>query len=288
VRRSSRQPAGIDRGSDYLIPRSAWKDGATWPQQPSVFRMSVLFLEEDQPFATAFKRELSRYAVDVTIAGSLSLGRDLLAKMGASLDAILFDLSWRNGRVEDLLPDIDALPRQSAIVILADPHDPIRPLMVCYRPIFVPKTIAPESLIGILTATVDGYVQYTILRFARRFALSSKQLQILNSLAMGLSPKEVALGSNRSTQAVYAHMGRICAKSGCKNYQEVVALLFRFACHGLGHPTENDKSADAHRMKNNRLQFSTLANETSGCIRSLAQDNSDNLGLPEGPGASET
>ena len=109
---------------------------------------------------------------------------------------------------------------------------PLRP--TSYRVVLTPKTIAPASLASILRRSARGYAQCTIDRFGRHFGLTSKEVETLDHVASGTSPKEVAGVLACSIQAVYAHLTRICDKTSCASYQEVVAMLFRFSCHGLG------------------------------------------------------
>jgi DNA-binding CsgD family transcriptional regulator len=57
----------------------------------------------------------------------------------------------------------------------------------------------------------------------------------LDRVANGISPKQIAVEFGCSMQAVYAKLARVSTKTGCANYPEVVARLFQFSCHGLGH-----------------------------------------------------
>jgi DNA-binding NarL/FixJ family response regulator len=201
-----------------------------------VRRLKVLFVEDDPSCAAAFRRALAQYQIDVAVAKDLSSARLLLRGLRTHLDAVLLDLDLPDGRGEDLLPEIDAISRQPGIVILSDFLDQIRPEAASYRPILVPKTITPASLAAVLRIAVGGYVQGTLVRFAKRFGLTRRESEILDRLAKGASPKEVALEFDCSMQAVYAHLGRVCTKTNCASYREVVAALFQFSCHGLGRP----------------------------------------------------
>jgi hypothetical protein len=51
----------------------------------------------------------------------------------------------------------------------------------------------------------------------------------------GSSPKEIAAALGCSIQAVYAHLTGVGMKTKCVCYKEIVAKLFQFSCHGLGH-----------------------------------------------------
>jgi hypothetical protein len=47
--------------------------------------------------------------------------------------------------------------------------------------------------------------------------------------------KEIAERMNCSAPTVYGHLDRICEKTHCQDYHEVVAKLFSFACQARGH-----------------------------------------------------
>jgi DNA-binding CsgD family transcriptional regulator len=87
---------------------------------------------------------------------------------------------------------------------------------------------------GILKTAADGHALATIKRFSRRFKLSDKETEILSRVTDGASPKAIAAEMRCSLQAVYARLAKICARTSCDSYQEVVAKLFQFSCHGLG------------------------------------------------------
>jgi DNA-binding CsgD family transcriptional regulator len=145
------------------------------------------------------------------------------------------DLHLPDGRGEDLLPEIEALSRQPGIVILSDFLDEVRPDVTSYRAVLVPKTIAPAALASLLHQGASGYAQDTLIRFATKYRLTSKEVEVLGCVARGASPKQAAADLVCSVQVVYVHLAGVCARTGCASYHEVVAKLFQFSCHGLGH-----------------------------------------------------
>jgi DNA-binding NarL/FixJ family response regulator len=205
--------------------------------------MSVLFVEDTGPCARAFKRALETYGVDIVVAADLSQARRLLRERGEQFDAVLLDLHLPDGRGEDLLPEIEALTKQPGIVILSDFLDEVRPEVTSYRVVLASKTISPSALAAILHQGATGYVDDTLTRFARNYRLTSRETEILGRVASGASPKQTAADLACSVQVVYVHLAGVCAKTGCASYHEVVAKLFQFSCHGLGHNAETRRSA---------------------------------------------
>jgi DNA-binding CsgD family transcriptional regulator len=67
-----------------------------------------------------------------------------------------------------------------------------------------------------------------------RFNLSQREREATVLLAQGLRAKEIAQHIGRSEKTVYAHLARVCMKTGCRDHHEVVCALLSFACHGLG------------------------------------------------------
>jgi DNA-binding NarL/FixJ family response regulator len=161
--------------------------------------------------------------------------RRLLSQLGSSFDAVLLDLRLPDGRGEDLLADIEGLSPQPGIVIFSDYLHDLRPEAASYRTIQTSKQTPPALLAGILRLAAKGYAHSTLGRFAKQFGLTVRESDILNRVAGGINPKQIAVDLECSIQAVYAHLVRIGKKTDCDGYHEVVAKLFRFACQSLGH-----------------------------------------------------
>lgn len=198
-------------------------------------RIKALFVEDNGSYAQAFGRALGRYAIDCVTVTTLAAARRLLQQLHETIHVVLLDLHLPDGRGEDLLPDIEALSRQPGIVILSSFLDEVRPETVSYRTMLTPKTITPSSLALIIHQAAHGYAYRTISRFAKHFALSPKETEVLGLVGVGISPKQTAGLQGCSVQTIYARLARIAEKTGCASYQEVVAKLFRFSCHDLGH-----------------------------------------------------
>ena len=213
--------------------------------------IQVLLVEDNENCAAAFRQSLDPYDIDTSIATSAASARQFLIQLGVRFDAVLLDLPLPDGRGENLLSDIEALSKQPGIVILSDFLGEISPEATSYRAVIAPKTIAPSCLASILRHTANGYAECILKRFAKHFSLTPGEMKVLDHVATGSSPKETAAAIGCSTQAVYAHLKGIGVKTSCGCYQEVVAKLFQFSCHGLGrgicldHDTRVPRSLDS-------------------------------------------
>lgn len=199
----------------------------------------VLFIEDDRSCASAFKRALASFAIDCIVAETAAGARALMRAYGEGFDAVLLDLRLPDGRGEDLLPELEALPKQPGIIIFSDFLQEMRPEATSYRAIPCSKQVTPLVLASLLRVAAKGYAECTLNRFAMHFGLTSREHEVLERVSRGNGPKHVALDLGCSLQAIYAHLGKIGRKTGCSSYQEIIAKLFRFSCHGLGHTLEN-------------------------------------------------
>jgi DNA-binding CsgD family transcriptional regulator len=80
-----------------------------------------------------------------------------------------------------------------------------------------------------------GYARPVIQRFVTTFGLSKRETEAIALASQGLKAKEIAGRMRCSEPTVYGHLSRICTKTGCCDYHEVVAKLFAFACRAVGH-----------------------------------------------------
>ena len=173
--------------------------------------------------------------IDIMVAEDTSSARQYLSDYGNGVDAVLLNFDLPDKKCAALLPIVEALPKQPGVVILNTHPDGIEPATTSYRVFWASRTTSPAALAAILRLAAQGYARCTLRRFARRFMLTGKESEILDRLANGISPKQIAPDLGCSIQAVYAHLARVSTKTGCANYQEVIAKLFQFSCHGLGH-----------------------------------------------------
>ncbi len=134
------------------------------------------------------------------------------------------------------MPEIEALPTQPGVIILTSGFDEVRPEATLYRAIWVSKSVQPPALAKIMRRVAKGCAHETLDRFAKHFRLTRKETRVLDLVASGVGPKQIAADLDCSAQAVYALLARASNKTASVSYQEVVAKLFQFSCHGLGHP----------------------------------------------------
>ena len=214
------------------LPEEPPQAGQVGKRASSAIR--VLLIEDNKSFSSAFKRALGQFAVDCVVAETMATARGLIRAWGDSFDAILLDLKLPDGRGEDLLPELEALPRQPGIVIFSDFLLEMRPEVTSCRTIPTSKQVMPPVLASLLHVTGKRYAECTLDRFAKDHNLTRKEHEVLQRIARGDSPKGVALDLGCSLQAVYAHLARIARKTGCSSYHETVAKLFQFSCRGLG------------------------------------------------------
>jgi DNA-binding NarL/FixJ family response regulator len=203
----------------------------------------ALLVDDMGSSATSFKQALAVLGIDIVIASNLSQARRLLQARGDIFDAVLLAVQLPDGCGEDLLPEIEALARQPAIVVLTDSLEEVRPDVISYRTVLAPKTTGLSTLAAILHQGANGHADDTLTRFARNYRLTEKESKVLACVARGASPKQTASHLACSVQAIYVHLGGICAKTNCTSYPGVMAKLFQFSCHGLGHDAGAERQA---------------------------------------------
>jgi DNA-binding NarL/FixJ family response regulator len=195
---------------------------------------TVLLIEGKSPPPTSFGEALLRQGFVVLVAATLRCARRVLVDPDVRVDVVLFDRNLPDGTAEHLLSELEELPRQLGIVILADSADDFCAGALERGGVIVPVATPWSVLGGILKTAANGHAVATIKRFSRRFKLSDREIEILRRVTDGASPKAIAAEMRCSLQAVYARLAKICARTSCESYQEVVAKLFQFSCHGLG------------------------------------------------------
>jgi DNA-binding NarL/FixJ family response regulator len=207
--------------------------------------LSALLVDHDEAWQAKLGRTLVAHGIVLHVAANVSRARRFLQSANHPVDVVLINPVLSDGRGEDLLAEIEALPRQPGVVILTSCADEKRWEAASYRAIWVPKGAEPEALARIMRRAARGYAQDTLYRFARRFRLTRKEARVLDGIASGVGPKQIALSLGCSAQAIYALLAKVSTKTKCSSYQEVVAKLFLFSCHGLGHAAWNLPSCDA-------------------------------------------
>ena len=197
--------------------------------------IDVLLVDADPKFAQAVTRDFDRNNFTVTVAGTLAEARTLLGQAVAPVDVVVLAIRLPDGSGQSLLADIDACPRQPAVLLTSTLPSNLEPECLQYRPVSIVKPLSTILLQRMVRAVAMGYARSSIQRFLTRFKLTKHEKEVVALLAHGLKPKEIANHLHSSDKAVYAALARTCAKTGCIDYHQLVGNLFAFTCQTLGH-----------------------------------------------------
>jgi DNA-binding NarL/FixJ family response regulator len=204
---------------------------STGPSRP----ISVLLVEDDPDITHAIVQDFGLGGVDVRVAPTLAAARELLRQQSTSIDIVILELRLPDGRGESLLPDIDACPRQPGAIITSAFLPELRAEALEYRPVAMAKPVSTAALLRVVRTVAAGYTMPLIRRFVRRFHLSRRETAAMALLAVGLNAKEIAFRLGCSEKTVYAHLARICAKTGSCDHYALVGRLLAFSCQATGH-----------------------------------------------------
>jgi DNA-binding NarL/FixJ family response regulator len=202
----------------------------------------VLLVEDDSCAADAIACNFSRNALEVTVARTLADAKAFLREGASPFDVVILELHLPDGRGESLLPDIETCPRQPATIITSASLQELQTDALVYRPITVSKPVSPAALLRMVRTVVGGYARPVIERFVTGIDLSRRETEAIVLVAQGLKAKEIAGRMRCSEPTVYGHLARVCEKTGCSDYHEVVARLFAFACQAVGHTPPDHKA----------------------------------------------
>lgn len=204
--------------------------------------ISVLLVENDLRSAAAIARDFARSGVKVTVARTLADARVCLHQSQPAIDVVISELRLPDGRGESLLADIEACPRQPAVIITSAFPAELQAAALEYRPVVVAKSVGTSALLRMVRTVVGGYAKPVIKRFVSGFDLSKRETESIVLVAQGLRAKEIAERMRCSEPTIYGHLARVCEKTGCSDYHEVVARLFAFACQAVGHTPPDHKA----------------------------------------------
>ena len=196
-------------------------------------QLRVLLVDDDVDAAIAIEHAFGRNGVSVTIAGSLADARVVLRQR--PIDVVITEIWLPDGRGESLLPDIEACSRQPAVIITSAFLPELQSSALEYHPLALSKPVAPHALLRMARTVARGYAEPAMERFIRRFNLSNREAEATVFVASGLKPKEAAERMRCSEKTIYTYLVRVCAKTCCHDYHEVIGKLLAFACHVLGH-----------------------------------------------------
>lgn len=193
----------------------------------------VLLVEDDQSVADPIRRHFGHVGVPVTVASTIADAQRVLCTTG--VDVLVLKSQLPDGAGETLLPEIDCLRRQPAVLITGTCIHELQPGSLQYRPIAIPEGAAPYPLLRMVRTLARGYSRSIITRFALRFKLSRRETEALVLLSRGLKAKGIASHMGCTDPTAYGHLTRICEKTHSSDTYEVLAKLLAFACQALGH-----------------------------------------------------
>lgn len=223
----------------------------------------MLMVDADRSATEPIIRAFAEGGVSATHALTLSEARAVLLK--EAVDVVILDIFLPDGRGESLLPDIEACPRQPAVIFVSATLWELRYSAFAYRPVTMSKSVSSEELLDAVKTAARGYVLPALERFVLQFKLTKREAEATSLVAHGLKPKEISLRMRCSEKVVYAHLARVCRKTGRQDYHEVVGMILAFACHSLGH-TPPDYPALGEGSRNTTsatLQVARSANATA-------------------------
>jgi len=84
-------------------------------------------------------------------------------------------------------------------------------------------------------------VREVVHRVLKRFNLSTRETEAVLFVAEGLRAKEIAAHMSCSEKTVYAHLARVCKKTGCRDYHEVVCTVLAFVCRVASQPPVSER-----------------------------------------------
>jgi len=206
----------------------------------------VLLVEADSQVASDVVRDFGRDGIAVAPACTLAEAKIILRQGATQVDVAILASRLPDGRGESLLPEIEACPRQPAVIITSSSALELEAEAFEYRPVIIPKPASTASLLRVVRRVAAGYARPMIRRFVRRFGLSRRETEALALLAQGLSAREIGHRLACSEKTIYFHLANISKKTNCHDYREVVGRLFAFACQSLGRtPPEHAAFVDA-------------------------------------------
>lgn len=196
--------------------------------------ISVLLVDADLQFTRSVARNFGRNGLLVKVAGTLAEARVVLREDSTPLDVVVLALRLPDGRGESLLAELDVRPRQPAVIMTTALAPEFESSAFEYRPVTVLKPVSGASLKRLVQSVARGYAWPAIKRFTRLFGLTKREEEVTTFLAHGLMPKEIADRLHCREKAVYAVLARVCKKTHCLDYHQVLGRLFEFACQALG------------------------------------------------------
>lgn len=213
-----------------------------------VVRIAVI---DDHPlFREGVKRSLGEMN-DFQIVGEGCTKEDAIQiSREQSPDVLLMDISMPGGGLNAILPILELSPEQKIVILtVSEMRDDIIKALNSGARGYVLKGVGSRALAEIIRTVAAGEAYVSPALSARLLSdisalsdappcktdsigeLTSRECEVLNLVATGLSNKRIALKLRLHEKTVKHHMGRILAKLNVANRTEA-AMLLRGADHG--------------------------------------------------------
>jgi DNA-binding NarL/FixJ family response regulator len=187
-------------------------------------------------------------AEDIEIVGEATTGSQVLPLIGrTSPDLVLLDISMPEMDGLTCLDRIQKLHPGTGVVILSSHDDPetISSALARGAKSFIGKMVDPRDLPSALRLVVQGTVHSPVIGTeakedgeAQKAGLTPSEQRVLESLAQGLSNKEIAQELWLTQQTVKFHLTNIYRRLGVTNRTEAVrhAYKHRLVAHPFFEP----------------------------------------------------
>ena len=200
--------------------------------------MIRVFIADDHPIVREGLKRLVEDGFDMTVAGEVADGRQLLEEIGsANADVLLLDVSMPGPGVFELIREAkEKRPGLRILVLSVQPEEvyAVRAFRVGAAG-YLTKDHSPEELAGAIRRVHGGgrYVSATLAETLAlglepdyekppREALSHREYQVLALLAAGRSLKEIAAELSLSPKSVSTYRARILEKTRLKSTAELI------------------------------------------------------------------
>ena len=198
-----------------------------------------IFIVDDHVAIRIGLTSMLRAQSGLEVLGTAASGRDALASFESGVpDVVLVDLRMAEMDGITLLRELHKrFPSVRTIVLTSyDADEDIYNAVCAGAKGYVVKDAPEQDLLDAICAVRDGRTYYPPLVASRlaerlqRASLSSREVEVLEMLAKGLTNKEVAGALNLSRHTVRCHVASITAKLSVSDRTEAVAVALK---HGI-------------------------------------------------------
>jgi two-component system nitrate/nitrite response regulator NarL len=202
----------------------------------------VAVIDDHPLFREGVKRSLGEFD-DFQIVGEGSTRDDAIRIAREQRpDVILMDISMPGGGLNALAPILDLYPSQKIVMLtVSETRDDLTKALNSGAKGYVLKGVGSRALAEIINTVAIGETYISMDLSARLLSdmslsgaseaadpigeLTSRESEVLNLVAAGLSNKRIALSLDVHEKTVKHHMGRILAKLNVTNRTEAAMVL---------------------------------------------------------------